>query len=124
MAAGIAAPTSTTARRFGSASNAECRIDSISQSWAVLSGASPIPRVRAPRCRRSTAPPGAALGRRPGPTARSALRSTSSLDPGYIRGYVPGVRENGGQYTHAAMWAAMAFAALGDAERAWELMTP
>jgi hypothetical protein len=43
------------------------------------------------------------------------------LDPGYIRGYVPGVRENGGQYTHAAIWTAMAFARLGDAERAWEL---
>ena len=47
----------------------------------------------------------------------------SSLDPGYIRGYVPGVRENGGQYTHGAIWAAMAFAALGDRERAWELAT-
>jgi cellobiose phosphorylase len=45
----------------------------------------------------------------------------SSLDPGYIRGYVPGVRENGGQYTHGAIWVAMAFAALGDRERAWEL---
>jgi cyclic beta-1,2-glucan synthetase len=47
----------------------------------------------------------------------------SSLDPGYIKGYVPGVRENGGQYTHSAIWAAMAFAALGDRERAWELAT-
>jgi cellobiose phosphorylase len=46
---------------------------------------------------------------------------TSDLEPGYIRGYVPGVRENGGQYTHGAIWAAMAFAALGEAERAWEL---
>ena len=45
----------------------------------------------------------------------------STLDPGYIRGYVPGVRENGGQYTHGAIWAAMAFAALGDHRRAWEL---
>ncbi|EQD55320.1 glycosyltransferase 36, partial [mine drainage metagenome] len=44
------------------------------------------------------------------------------LDPGYIKGYVPGVRENGGQYTHAAVWAAMAFAELGDATRAWELL--
>ena len=48
--------------------------------------------------------------------------STSNLNPGYIRGYVPGVRENGGQYTHAAIWTTMAFAALGDRERAWELM--
>jgi cellobiose phosphorylase len=47
----------------------------------------------------------------------------SELDPGYIRGYVPGVRENGGQYTHAAIWASMAFAALGDSRRAWELLT-
>ncbi len=46
----------------------------------------------------------------------------SNPSPGYIQGYVPGVRENGGQYTHAAVWATMAFAALGDAERAWELL--
>jgi cyclic beta-1,2-glucan synthetase len=45
----------------------------------------------------------------------------STLDPGYIRGYAPGVRENGGHYTHAAVWVAMAFAAIGDRERAWEL---
>jgi cellobiose phosphorylase len=45
----------------------------------------------------------------------------SALNPGYIKGYVPGVRENGGQYTHSAIWAVMAFAALGDSERAWEL---
>ena len=44
----------------------------------------------------------------------------SSLNPGYIKGYVPGVRENGGQYTHAAIWAAMAFARLGDSRRSWE----
>ena len=47
--------------------------------------------------------------------------NTSSLNPGYIRGYVPGVRENGGQYTHAAIWTTMAFAELGERERAWEL---
>jgi cellobiose phosphorylase len=46
----------------------------------------------------------------------------SDLNPGYIKGYVPGVRENGGQYTHAAIWAAMAFARLGDSRRAWELL--
>jgi cellobiose phosphorylase len=45
-----------------------------------------------------------------------------ALDPGYIRGYVPGVRENGGQYTHAAIWTAMAFARMGQGERAWELL--
>jgi cellobiose phosphorylase len=47
----------------------------------------------------------------------------TELDPGYIKGYVPGVRENGGQYTHAAIWAAMAFAAQGDSRRAWEITT-
>jgi cellobiose phosphorylase len=47
---------------------------------------------------------------------------TSPLNPGYIKGYVPGVRENGGQYTHAAIWAAMAFAKLGDRQRAWEFL--
>ena len=46
---------------------------------------------------------------------------TTSLEPGYIKGYVPGVRENGGQYTHAAVWAAIAFAALGDGDAATEL---
>jgi cellobiose phosphorylase len=45
------------------------------------------------------------------------------MEPGYIKGYVPGVRENGGQYTHAAIWAAMAFAALGDNQRLWDLLS-
>jgi cyclic beta-1,2-glucan synthetase len=47
----------------------------------------------------------------------------SDLNPGYIKGYLPGVRENGGQYTHAAIWTVMAFAAMGDVERAWELFS-
>ncbi len=47
----------------------------------------------------------------------------SDLNPGYIKGYVPGVRENGGQYTHAAIWAAMAFSKLGDSKKAWEILT-
>ena len=46
----------------------------------------------------------------------------SEMDPGYIKGYIPGVRENGGQYTHAAIWVAMAFAAMGDSARAWKLL--
>src|SRR5882724_11223831 len=46
----------------------------------------------------------------------------SALNPGYIKGYVPGVRENGGQYTHAAIWLVMAFAALGNKQRTWELL--
>src|SRR5437773_3144609 len=47
----------------------------------------------------------------------------SDMNPGYIKGYVPGVRENGRQYTHAAIWTVMAFAAMGDSERAWELFS-
>src|SRR6516165_664770 len=47
----------------------------------------------------------------------------SSLNPGYIKGYVPGVRENGGQYTHAAVWTTLAFALLGESKRAWELFS-
>jgi cellobiose phosphorylase len=104
---------------LGSASNAECSIDSISQSWAVLSGAADPARARTAM--------GALHERlvRPKDGLVQLLDppfSTSSLNPGYIRGYVPGVRENGGQYTHAALWAAMAYAAQGDAERAWEVM--
>jgi cellobiose phosphorylase len=103
---------------LGSSQNTECRIDSLSQSWAVLSGAGEPERVR------------------------QAMDSVyeflvkqehgliqlldppfdiSNLEPGYIKGYVPGVRENGGQYTHGAIWAAMAFAQLGETDRAWEL---
>jgi cellobiose phosphorylase len=103
---------------LGSAANAECRIDSISQSWAVLSGVGDAQRSRlamdavyAQLVRR-----GHALIQLLDPPF-----DKTDLDPGYIRGYVPGVRENGGQYTHAAIWTAMAFAALGDSARAWEL---
>jgi cyclic beta-1,2-glucan synthetase len=103
---------------LGSSANAECRIDSIAQSWSVLSGAGDPARSL---------------------TAMNALDKhlvrrddkliqlldppfdTSTLNPGYIKGYVPGVRENGGQYTHGAVWAAMAFAKLGDGARAWDL---
>ena len=105
---------------LGSAANEECRIDSISQSWSVLSGAGdPLRSKQAMKAvdehlvRRDVAliqlldPP----------------FDTSALNPGYIRGYVPGVRENGGQYTHAAVWTAMAFAELGEREKAWELMS-
>ncbi|MBK5277322.1 MAG: cyclic beta 1-2 glucan synthetase, partial [Bacteroidia bacterium] len=103
---------------LGSTSNPECKIDSIVQSWSVLSGAGDVKRSH---------------------LAMSALDKLlvrrnnlliqlldppfdkSDLNPGYIKGYVPGVRENGGQYTHAAIWAAMAFADLGDSQLAWEL---
>jgi cellobiose phosphorylase len=104
---------------LGSQAGAECRIDSISQSWAVLSGvASPE------RARQSMDAVAAHLVR---PAAGLVQLLDPPFDrrgpnPGYIAGYVPGVRENGGQYTHGAIWAAMAFAALGDAQRAWDVM--
>jgi cellobiose phosphorylase len=103
---------------LGSAANRECRIDSIAQSWSVLSGAGSPERVR-----RAMDALDARLVRREHALVQllDPPFDSAELDPGYIRGYVPGVRENGGQYTHSAIWAAMAFAALGDAARAWEL---
>ncbi|MEF8731080.1 MAG: glucoamylase family protein [Candidatus Accumulibacter meliphilus] len=103
---------------LGSASNAECQLDSISQSWSVLSGAGD-----ALRARMAMQAVDLRLVRREHGLIQllDPPFDKSNLDPGYIRGYVPGVRENGGQYTHGAIWAAMAFAALGDARRAWEL---
>jgi len=103
---------------LGSAGNAECRIDSIAQSWGVLSGAADPERAR-----RAMDAVDAYLVR---PGDDLVLLFTppfdkSSRDPGYIKGYLPGVRENGGQYTHAAVWCAMARAQLGDGERASEL---
>jgi cellobiose phosphorylase len=105
---------------LGSADNSECQIDSISQSWSVLSGAGDADRS----CRAMQAVDERLVRRE---DALIQLLDPpfdqSDLDPGYIKGYVPGVRENGGQYTHGAIWAAMAFAALGDSRRAWELTT-
>ncbi len=104
---------------LGSASNTECQIDSIAQSWSVLSGA-----ADAERSRRAMQ----AVDRRLVQRDTRLIQlldppfDTSMPTPGYIQGYVPGVRENGGQYTHAAVWATLAFAALGDAKRAWELL--
>ena len=105
---------------LGSATNDECQIDSIAQSWAVLSGAADPARARHGDGQRgSTA---GAARRAADPALRSAVRH-SALEPGYIKGYAPGVRENGGQYTHGAIWAVMAFAELGETERAWELFS-
>src|SRR5690606_3621811 len=105
---------------LGSKENEECKIDSISQSWSVLSSAASTERRR---------------------TAMDSLNKylvkrdmkiiqlldppfdNSTLNPGYIKGYVPGVRENGGQYSHAAIWTLMAFAALGDREKVYELFS-
>jgi cyclic beta-1,2-glucan synthetase len=103
---------------LGSSANKECRIDSITQSWAVLSGAAPPSRAAAAM---------ASLDRflilR---EDRLAVLFTppfdeTRLDPGYIKAYPPGLRENGGQYSHAAMWAILAFAELGDGDKAGEL---
>jgi cyclic beta-1,2-glucan synthetase len=109
---------------LGSSANDECRIDSISQSWAVLSGAGD--RQRARRAMESV--------------ERQLVRREDRLllllsppfdrtprDPGYIKGYPPGIRENGGQYTHAAIWSLMAFAELGEGDTAadlFELLNP
>jgi cellobiose phosphorylase len=104
---------------LGSASNPECRIDSIVQSWSVLSGAGD-----AERSRTAMEAVDKLLVRREHRLIQllDPPFDKSDLNPGYIKGYVPGVRENGGQYTHAAVWAAMAFAALGDSVRAWDLL--
>jgi cellobiose phosphorylase len=104
--------------RLGSHKNSECQIDSIAQSWAVLSGAGDS--TRATKAMES-------VNRRlVKPTEQMILLFTppfdkSTRDPGYIKGYLPGVRENGGQYTHAAIWTAWAFAKLGQGDRAMEL---
>jgi cyclic beta-1,2-glucan synthetase len=105
---------------LGSAANDECRIDAIAQSWSVLSGAA---------------------GRKRAVLAMAAMDEylvrdgdgiamlftppfdRTAMDPGYIKGYPPGVRENGGQYTHGAVWSVLAFAALGDGDRAAQLFS-
>ncbi|QFY43521.1 phosphorylase [Candidatus Methylospira mobilis] len=104
---------------LGSAANSECRIDSIAQSWAVISGAAGTERAR---------------------QAMSSVREylvrygddlvllftppfvKAERDPGYIKSYPPGVRENGGQYTHAAIWSVIAYAMLGEGDQAVELL--
>ena len=104
---------------LGSVENPECRIDSIAQSWSVLSGAGDAERARTAM---------EAADQRLIHRDQALIQlldppfDKSDLNPGYIKGYVPGVRENGGQYTHGAIWMAMAFAQLGDSRRAWELM--
>ncbi len=103
---------------LGSASNAECKIDAIAQSWGVFAGLKDDPKVK---------------------TALESVKEylvlesdqlillftppldKSKLDPGYVKGYRPGIRENGGQYTHAAMWTIWAFAEAGQAELAFKL---
>lgn len=103
---------------LGSSSNDECQIDSISQSWAIISKGGDASRARKAMM---------AVDQRLVRRDKQIIQlldppfNESKLEPGYIKGYIPGVRENGGQYTHAAIWSTMAFAMLGDKERAWEL---
>ncbi|MDP4285550.1 MAG: glucoamylase family protein [Bacteroidota bacterium] len=104
---------------LGSKNNEECKIDSIAQSWAVLSGGGNASLVH-------TAMESAYKNLVQKDVSIIKLLEPafdkSDLNPGYIKGYVPGVRENGGQYTHAAVWMIMAFAKLGDNKRVWELL--
>ena len=105
---------------LGSKVNEECSIDAISQSWSVLTNA-------APEERRNLAMD--SLNKYLVKRDIKIIQlldppfDKSDLNPGYIKGYVPGVRENGGQYSHAAIWTLMAFAALGDRKKAYELFS-
>ncbi len=103
---------------LGSAVNDACRIDSIAQSWGVISGA-----ADAARARRAMAAVEEQLVRRADGLVLLLTPpfDRTLLDPGYIKGYLPGVRENGGQYTHAAIWSVIAWASLGDGDKAGEL---
>ncbi|HTN50234.1 MAG TPA: glucoamylase family protein [Burkholderiaceae bacterium] len=103
---------------LGAAGNPECRIDSLTQSWALISGAGEPARAR-----RAMESVGEHLVR-PGDSIVLLFAppfDRSSLEPGYIKGYLPGVRENGAQYTQAAVWCVIAHALQGDGERAAEL---
>jgi cyclic beta-1,2-glucan synthetase len=109
---------------LGSTENDECQIDSIPQSWAVISGAADPQRARQ------------AMGSVEEHLVRwddrlillfSPPFDRTSRDPGYIKGYGPGIRENGGQYTHAAVWSVIAFAMLGEGDKAaalFDLLSP
>ncbi len=104
----------------GSSHNDECKIDSIAQSWAVLSAAGqPDHTAQAMQ---------SVLDQLVRPADRLILLFTppfdrTSRDPGYIKGYLPGIRENGGQYTHAATWVALAFARMGNSKQAMDLFS-
>lgn len=104
---------------LGSSKNEECKIDSIAQSWSVLSGAGE--RKRSQLAMESVYK---FLVRKNDQVIQllDPPFNHADIEPGYIKGYVPGVRENGGQYTHAAIWTVMAFAKMGDSKRAWELL--
>lgn len=105
---------------LGSHQNEECKIDSIAQSWAILSGKGNLERSKQAM---------EAVDRNLIDRKNKIIKlfyppfDKTKQDPGYIKGYVPGVRENGGQYTHAAIWTMMAFAKLKDHQRAHELFS-
>jgi len=103
---------------LGSRENAECRIDAIAQSWAVIAGGGDPARAR-----QAMESVDAHLVRRKEGLSLLLTPPFQHMvpSPGYIEGYVPGVRENGGQYTHAALWTVQAFARLGDGDRAMKL---
>ena len=102
----------------GSKVNNECHIDSLPQSWSVISGAGDPERSLM-----GMAQVEKQLVRREDKLIQlfTAPFDKSELNPGYIKGYIPGVRENGGQYTHGAIWTVLAFALMGETEKAWEL---
>ncbi len=104
---------------LGSAANAECRIDSIAQSWGVISGAAETERAQ--RAMNSVREYLVRYGDDLVLLFTPPFDKTER-DPGYIKGYPPGVRENGGQYTHAALWSVIAYAMLGEGDQAAELL--
>lgn len=105
---------------LGSSKNDECKIDSISQSWAIISGGGDVERANL-----AMQAVNQHLVKRDSQLVQllDPPFNHSNLEPGYIKGYVPGVRENGGQYTHAAIWTCMAYGMMGDSVRAWEIFS-
>ncbi|HTA51316.1 MAG TPA: glycosyl hydrolase family 65 protein, partial [Candidatus Acidoferrum sp.] len=103
---------------LGSSKDTECKIDSIAQSWAVISGG-----AEPARAQRAMAAVNERLIRKSDGLILLLTPPFDHIDhdPGYIKGYVPGIRENGGQYSHASIWTLIAFAALGDGDKAGEL---
>jgi cellobiose phosphorylase len=106
---------------LGSAHNDECQIDSIAQSWSVLSGVGSQERT----AMALESAYNKLVDKQPADIIRLLYPpfDKTNMEPGYIKGYIPGVRENGGQYTHAATWLIMAFAKMGNANRVWELLS-
>jgi cyclic beta-1,2-glucan synthetase len=105
---------------LGSVTSDECRIDSIAQSWAIISGAGETEHA----VKAMSAVNAQLVSRSDGLVQLfTPPFDRTPHDPGYIKAYPPGLRENGGQYTHAAMWTTLAFALMGDGDRAYELFS-